>query len=113
AVAGVVVDRKGQRAARGGAVVRRHAGGDGGILVGGRAVVGRGQVGDRVDRDVDGLARALARGRIGDRVGEAIGAVEIGVRRVGVGAVAVVEDGAVAGVVVDRKGQRAARGGAV
>ena len=49
---------------------------------------------DRVDRDVD--RRGLGHAARGHRVGVAVGAVVVGVRRVGDGAVAVVDDRAVA-----------------
>ena len=69
------------------------------------AVVGRhGSVVDRRDRDVDGggVGAAVA---VGDRVGEAVRAVEVGGRRVGERAVAVVHHRAVGrlGEAVDRK----------
>ena len=62
-----------------------------GVLGGGVAVGG--DVGDRGHGDGDrgGLGAVV----VGHRVGEAVGAVEVGVRRVGAGAVAVDDDRAV------------------
>ena len=72
-------------------VVGQHVGGDRGVL--GRRVAVGDDVVDRGDGDVDrgGLGDAAR----GDRVGEAVGAVEVGVGRVGDGAVAIVDDRAV------------------
>ena len=63
-----------------------------GRVLGGGVAVG-GDVVDRGDGDVDrgGLGDAAR----GDRVGVAVGAVEVGVRRVGDGAVAIGDDRAV------------------
>ena len=86
------------------AVVGEQAGGaddQGRVLVGRRAVVRRhGGVVDRVDGhgDAGGGGAAIA---VGDGVGEAVGAVEVGVRGIGEGAVAVVHHGAV-GALGDR-----------
>ena len=85
-------------------VVRQHQDVDRRVLVGGGRVVG--DVGDRIDRDVDG--RGLGHAARGHRVGEAVGAVEVGVGRVDDEVV-----GRVAGraVVVDRDGAVGAVGG--
>ena len=73
------------------AVVGQHVGGDRRVLVGRGAVVD--DVGHRIDRHVD--RRRLGHAARGHRVGVAVGAVEVGVRRVGDRAVAIVDDRAV------------------
>ena len=84
-------------------VVGQHVGGDRGVLGGGVAVGG--DVVDRVTVTVT-VAVSVTPPR-GDRVGEAVGAVEVGVGRVGDGAVAVVDDRAVGAL--GHAGRRPAR----
>ncbi|MNQ14996.1 hypothetical protein D3C85_279580 [compost metagenome] len=78
------------------------------VFVRGLGVVGhRGCVVHRIDGDRDGAGRRAAMA-IAHRDGERVGAVEVGVRGVGVGAVRVDRDRAVRGVAALHVGQRVA-----
>ena len=92
---GLGPERRGQRIAVGVGVVGQHVDRHGRVFLRVGLVVGRhGGVVDRGDRDghAGGVAAALA---VGDAVGEAVDAVEVGLRRVGEGPVRVGDQGPV------------------
>ena len=90
---------------------RRIDGGEDGIVLRHRGLVLRVVV-DRVNRDLDGGAVGPAVA-VADGIGEGIGAVEIGIRRIGEGAVAVVHHRAVGALGDARDAQGVAVGIAV
>ena len=109
AVAGVPEQRGVERIAVGVAVVGQH-------VEGGRAALAGGvHVGDRRDGVIDRVRGVVDRGHrdadrrggatplaVGEAVGEAVGAVEVGVRRIGEGAVGIGDNGAIGGPGRDR-----------
>ena len=85
----------GQGVAVGVGVVGQHVAGEGAVLADGiRIVVRDGGIVDRVDGDRHGC-NGTGAGSVADGVGEAVGAVVVGVRGVGEGAIRVERQGAV------------------